>query len=170
MSRTGIISSALLLFAAAAVTVVVVNHESVAKDRLPPFTLKTLDGTDWSSTQHNNKVLVINFWATWCPPCRKEMPVFVDLQHEYASRGVEFIGIAIDNAESVRDFVSSYGVDFTILLGESEGAELTKQLGNKMGGLPYTVIVDSNGIVHTRHIGAIEREQLDPILAQLSAD
>lgn len=155
----------LILFSAA---VLWQKTQAPAADQLPTFTLTTLDGKSWHSDDHLDKVLIVNFWATWCPPCRREMPLFVDLQHEYAEKDVMFVGIALDGEEPVRTFVENYGIDFPILLGNEESNELAKQLGNKMGGLPYTVIVSKDGTIHKRHIGALEEAHLRPILEQLT--
>ena len=136
--------------------------------KLPDFSLTSMEGDIWRSEKSAHKILVINFWATWCPPCRKEMPVFSKLQKEFAQRNVQFIGIAIDDREAVQEFIDSYGVDFTILLGNTETVALSERLGNRFSGLPYTVIADKGGKVVFRHAGEVKEEQLRPVLTELS--
>ena len=143
-------------------------QKTTSEDQLPTFSLQTLDGKPWQPEDYREHVLIINFWATWCPPCRKEMPLFVDLQREFEERKVTFVGIAIDNPESVRSYVENNGINFPILLGDPGGSELSQKLGNEMVGLPYTVIVARDGTIHTRHIGAINEAQLKPLLEQLT--
>ncbi len=136
-------------------------------EQLPEFSLTTLDGGTWHSQQWTNKILVLNFWATWCPPCREEMPIFSKLQEEFAQQDVQFIGVAIDDREAVQEFIDSYGIDFTILLGDTEAVALSERLGNRFSALPFTVIVDKGGEIMLRHAGGIKEEQLRPVLAGL---
>lgn len=136
-------------------------------EQLPEFSLTTMDGGTWHSGQWTNKILVLNFWATWCPPCREEMPVFSKLQEEFAQHDVHFIGIAIDDLEAVQEFIDSYAIDFTILLGDTQAIALSERLGNRFSALPFTVIVDKRGKVKLRHAGGIKEEQLRPVLAGL---
>lgn len=137
-------------------------------EKLPEISLTSLDGTIWHSNKSAHKVLVLNFWATWCPPCLEEMPVFSKLQAEFAARDVAFIGIAIDDSEAVQEFVDSYGIDFTILLGDTETVALSERMGNRFSALPYTVVADKGGEIKFRHAGGIKEEQLRPVLAELS--
>lgn len=137
-------------------------------DKLPEFSLTGMNGDIWHSDESAHKILVLNFWATWCPPCREEMPVFSKLQKEFAQRNVQFIGIAIDDREAVQEFIDSYGVDFTILMGNTETVALSERLGNRFSALPFTVIADKGGKVKFRHAGGVKEEQLRPLLAELS--
>lgn len=137
----------------------------------PGFTLDLL-GSDSSNekaslSDYRGQVVMINFWATWCPPCREEMPVFSKLQEEFAQHDVHFIGIAIDDLEAVQEFIDSYAIDFTILLGDTQAIALSERLGNRFSALPFTVIVDKRGKVKLRHAGGIKEEQLRPVLAGL---
>jgi thiol-disulfide isomerase/thioredoxin len=138
-------------------------------ERLPDLGYPDLDGDLRKLSEWQGKVVVLNFWATWCPPCREETPLFVALQEEYGSRGVQFIGLAIDEPEAVQTFVDTYGVEYPILLGDIDAAELSRQLGNRFGGLPFTVIVDRDGRIAARHFGGLKREQLEPLLQRLAA-
>ena len=111
----------------------------------PEFSLPDQEGVTHKLSEWDGKVLVINFWATWCPPCRKETPAFVDLQDQYGDKGLQFIGVAIDEKDNVEDFADTYGVNYPMLLGDLEAINTSKAYGNRFGTLPYTVIVDRQG-------------------------
>ncbi len=103
--------------------------------------------------QWKGKVLVVNFWATWCVPCREEMPQFVKAQREFGDRGLQFVGIAIDQPDKVDAFAAEIGLNYPALIGGLGAMELSKTLGNGIGALPFTVIVDRSGRVATRSWG-----------------
>lgn len=111
--------------------------------------------------QWKGKVLVVNFWGTWCPPCRDEIPEFIRYQKDHAQQGVQFVGIAIDQKNKVQAYVKEVGMNYPSLLGDLAGIDLAKRIGNKTGGLPYTVIVDRAGKVRTVHIGKMNFEMLE---------
>ena len=134
---------------------------------LPDFTFEDLDGRQRRNDEWLSRILVLNFWATWCPPCRAETPAFVQLQEDYSSRDVQFVGIAIDDRDPVIEFAETYGVNYPILLGDLQAVELSKQLGNRFGGLPYTVVVDRRGYVRHRQPGEMTKERLEQILQSL---
>lgn len=136
-------------------------------DVLPSFSYPDIDGRQRTSEEFADKVVVLNFWATWCPPCRKETPEFVALQKEFASK-VQFIGIAIDDEEPVREFADSYAVNYPLLLGDVEAVALSKQLGNRYEGLPFTVVTSPGGDVVLRHTGELDRARLEPLLRELT--
>ncbi|MCB1786756.1 MAG: TlpA family protein disulfide reductase [Chromatiaceae bacterium] len=137
-------------------------------DTLPHFTYPDLDGRVRNSGEFADKVVVLNFWATWCPPCRKETPEFVALQETFADN-VQFVGIAIDDAEPVREFADSFGVNYPVLLGDIDAVTLSRRLGNRYEGLPFTVVTAPGGKVVMRHAGGLERDQLEPLLRRLAA-
>lgn len=141
---------------------------SGAENRVPQFTYPDMEGRERRADEWANKVLVLNFWASWCPPCREETPAFVQLQEEYGPRGVQFVGIAIDDPAPVQDFIDSYGVNYPILLGDIDAVAVSKRLGNRFEGLPFTVVVKPGGVVHKRHTGGMSRAQLEPILRELT--
>lgn len=136
-------------------------------DALPGFSYPDLTGRQRSGSEFTDKVVVLNFWATWCPPCRKETPEFVALQDAFADN-VQFIGIAIDDEDPVREFADTYGVNYPLLLGDVEAVSLSRRLGNRYEGLPFTVVAAPGGSVVLRHAGGIEREQLEPVLRELT--
>jgi peroxiredoxin len=134
---------------------------------LPEFSLPDLSGKLRSIKEWQGKVLVINFWATWCPPCLKEMPGFAALQGEYSDKGLQFLGIALDDPEPVKEFVASHKINYPILMGEDQGTKLAHDLGNIINTVPFTVIVDKNGLVIQRHMGEMAGEQLIKAVAPL---
>lgn len=136
-------------------------------NKLPAFSYPDLDGRERHSSEFGDKVLVVNFWATWCPPCVKETPQFVQLQREFAGK-VQFIGIAIDDADPVREFAASFEMNYPVLLGDIDAVTLSRQLGNRFEGLPFTVVASRAGNVVLRHSGGLERERLEPVLRQLT--
>lgn len=117
--------------------------------------------------QWKGKVMVVNFWATWCGPCREEMPMFVKVQGAYKDRGVVFVGVAIDQADKVENFVKEIGVNYPVVVAESEGAALSRKAGNSLGGLPFTVILDRNGRAVDTHFGAFDESKLKQAISPL---
>ena len=126
-----------------------------------------LEGEAQSVEQWRGKVVVVNFWATWCAPCREEIPMFVKLQAKYGSRGLQFVGIAIDQPAKVRPFASEFGMNFPVLIGGAEAIELTRTLGNKASVLPYTVILTRDGRIAATEMGAVKEERFESFLASL---
>lgn len=135
--------------------------------RLPEFTLKDLDGRPQSSSAWAGRVRIVNFWATWCAPCRKEIPHFITLQRRYGERGLQIIGVAIDDAEPVRGFVEEYGINYPVLLGADDGIGLAQRLGNDIGALPYTVFADAEGRILHAERGVVELEEAEAVVAPL---
>jgi thiol-disulfide isomerase/thioredoxin len=136
--------------------------------RLPALSYPDLNGKPRAISEWQDKVLVLNFWATWCPPCREETPLFVALQDEYRERGVQFVGLAIDDLEAVQTFVDTYGVEYPVLIGDIDAVDVSRRLGNRFSGLPYTVIVAPGGEIVIRHAGGLTREQIVPVLERLA--
>lgn len=136
-------------------------------ETLPEFTLPDLDGRSRAHSEWSGQVLVVNFWATWCPPCRAETPGFVELQDKYRSQDVRFVGIAIDDRELVQEFADEFAVNYAMLIGGLDAVELSKQLGNRFGGLPFTVVMDRRGFVRHRQPGEMPKDRLDEILQSL---
>ncbi|MEI7613491.1 MAG: TlpA disulfide reductase family protein [Betaproteobacteria bacterium] len=119
--------------------------------------------------QWRGRILVVNFWAAWCQPCREEMPAFNRLQAKYAANGVQFVGIALDSAANVATFRKLLPINYPVLIAEEEGSELTRQLGNHRIALPYTVIFGKNGAVRLTKLGRMEEQELDALLNSISA-
>jgi len=117
--------------------------------------------------QWKGKVMVINFWATWCPPCIAEIPEFIKIQKQYQQQGVQFVGIAIDQRSKVQTFATEVGMNYPVLLGDLAGIDLARRIGNPSGGLPYTVIVDRTGKIVTTQLGTLSTEKLEGIIKPL---
>jgi thiol-disulfide isomerase/thioredoxin len=129
--------------------------------------LPDLQGKDQPLAQWKGKVLVVNFWATWCEPCREEMPRFMKLQEEQGANGLQFVGIAIDQPDKVRQFATEIQLNYPALIGGYGAIELSKSFGNQFGALPFTVVMDRAGsIVHTQ-LGPLKDAQLRSIIRQL---
>ena len=129
--------------------------------------LPDADGHEQALDQWKGKVLVVNFWATWCAPCREEMPEFVKIQRELGGRGLQFVGIAIDEPDKVKEYSTELGLNYPALIGGYGAIELSKTLGNRVGALPFTIIVDRSGrIVHTQ-LGPLREATLRSIVSQL---
>ena len=135
--------------------------------RRPEFTLPDLDGRQRSITEWDGKVVALNFWATWCPPCLKEVPEFVSLQDKYQAQGLQFIGIALQKPEEVREFVAEHKVNYPMLAGELEVIKLAEAYGNHVGALPYTVIIDRNGQIAHVKPGILPTEEAESIISGL---
>ena len=131
------------------------------------YSINGLDGVAHTLAEWQGKVLVVNFWATWCTPCREEIPLFVELQDQYSEQGLQFIGIAIDEPEAVRDFADEFGVDYPMLVGEHDVMEFGVVLGNHAGTLPYSAIIDRQGRIVSRKHGALQRDEAERILLPL---
>ena len=129
--------------------------------------LPDLDGRSQALDQWRGRVLVVNFWATWCAPCREEMPRFIRAQNQDGPQGLQFVGIAIDDAPKVRSFVSEIGVNYPTLLGGYGALELSKTFGNELMALPFTVILNREGQVALTQLGPLNEQRLTAIVAQL---
>jgi thiol-disulfide isomerase/thioredoxin len=134
---------------------------------LPEFNLSDLSGHQHNISEWRGKVVLINFWATWCPPCREEIPDFIALQQQYADKGVQFIGIALDDMEPVAEYAASAKINYPILLGGDNGITLAQQLGNSVGAVPYTLIVDREGQIIHQHPGGLSKQQIMEIISPL---
>jgi peroxiredoxin len=115
----------------------------------PAFTLTDLDGKSVSLADFRGKVVVLDFWATWCPPCKREIPDFIDLQKEYGSQGVQIVGIALDEPDKVQAFARQNGMNYTVLLGSDE---VSKRYGG-IEGIPTTFIIDKSGNIVNKFEG-----------------
>ena len=133
----------------------------------PEFTLPDLDGRMRSISEWDGKVIALNFWATWCPPCLKEVPEFVSLQAKYQAAGLQFVGVALQGPEEVREFVAEHGMNYPVLTGELEVIKLAESYGNHIGALPYTVIIDRSGQVAHVKPGVLPTEEAESIINRL---
>jgi len=118
-------------------------------------------GGELALSSYAGRSLVLNFWATWCPPCVEELPLLDRFQHEHGANGWQVIGLAVDSVEPVRAFLARHPVTFAIGLAGVKGLALSRALGNARGALPFSAIVDASGKVVDRQLGSLTQEQLD---------
>lgn len=129
--------------------------------------LKDPGGDSKAIESWRGKVLVINFWATWCVPCRKEIPEFVKMQQSHGARGLQFVGIAFDQPQPVRDFARELKINYPLLMGGLDTMALMRESGNKAGVLPFTLILDRQGKVVRTHKGVLTEAALEGIVQPL---
>ncbi len=115
----------------------------------PAFSLPDLKGREVPLSDFRGKVVVLDFWATWCPPCKREIPDFIDLQRKYGPQGLQIVGIALDEPEKVADFVRQNGMDYPVLMGSDEVAA---RYGG-IEGIPTTFLIDRDGKIVNRFEG-----------------
>ncbi|MEA3638425.1 MAG: TlpA disulfide reductase family protein [Lamprobacter sp.] len=130
-------------------------------DSLPDLRLPTLDGRELSSHHWAGKVVVLNFWATWCAPCLREIPLLDAWQQTYGHQGLQVVGIAIDRPDEVAAFLEDNVLNYPILIGKRDSVELARALGNRTGGLPFTVGFDPLGRRIFSHTGELDARVLE---------
>ena len=151
-----------------------------ASQRLPPVpaqssavsaflsqTMKDANGQEQALAQWQDHALVVNFWATWCAPCIDEMPELSSLQQEISSRKIQILGIGIDSASNIADFAQKHRISYPLYVGGINGTELSRQLGNQGGGLPFTVVIGRDGQVKKTYIGRLKMDELRESLTGL---
>lgn len=141
--------------------------DSAAVGRLWQQTLPDPLGQEHPLFAYRGKVLVVNYWATWCPPCRREMPAFSRLQNIYGKQNVQFLGIAEDSPERVREFVALHPVSYPLLISSAKSSELAHQLGNSSMGLPYTFILDAQEVIRFRRLGMVTETEMERVLQRI---
>lgn len=129
--------------------------------------LPDLAGKPQALAQWRGQVLVLNFWATWCGPCRKEMPALGRLAEKYASRGVQFVGVSIDEPDKVKAFQARMSIPYPLLLAEEKVLTATVSMGNVSMGLPFTVVLDQTGKIAKAQLGVVDENVLDGLLMTL---
>ncbi|HHJ40101.1 MAG: hypothetical protein AXA67_07655 [Methylothermaceae bacteria B42] len=125
---------------------------------LPTMQIPDLHGKSHQLTEWQGKVLVVNFWATWCAPCRQEIPDLNRWQQQYGGHGLQIIGIAVDNPGSVTKFIQDVPMDYPILVAEKTGLSLATLMGNILGVLPYSAIFDRSGKLVFGHAGILDAD------------
>jgi len=132
------------------------------------LTFDDISGQPQELRQWRGTPLIINFWATWCPPCVDEMPDLQRLYDAYASKGVQFLGLAVDNQGAVASFAKNHRITYPLLITGAAGSDLASAFGNRSKAIPFTVALTSRGEVHATHLGRIHHNQLDDWLQVLS--
>jgi thiol-disulfide isomerase/thioredoxin len=116
--------------------------------------------------QYRDHVLIVNFWATWCAPCIQEMPELSAMQNEFANQPVQFVGLAIDDKDKVRQFEKRLSVDYPLPVLGASGIELAREFGNKVGALPFTFVLNRKSEVVDRTVGIVQMDHLRGVIKQ----
>lgn len=141
------------------------SAQSVKRQKAPRFSLKNQDGKVIDLNKLKGKIVLVNFWATWCGPCRAEIPDFIEVYNKYKSKGFEIVGIALDEGgwSKVAPFIEKEKINYPIVLGSQE-------IANAYGGIegiPTTFIIDKNGYIAGRQVGMLTKEALEHALNSL---
>jgi thiol-disulfide isomerase/thioredoxin len=131
---------------------------------LPDFTLGDLSGAPRSIRSWPGKSMIVNFWATWCAPCRREIPLLRELQKQHGAEGFQVVGVAVDIREDVIKYAQEIGIDYPVLIGEQDGLDAVNKFGQGSIGFPFTVFTDKDGRIVLFHLGEIKKEQADVLL------
>jgi thiol-disulfide isomerase/thioredoxin len=136
-------------------------------DRLPQFSLGDRSGKTVPIASFAGKSLIINFWATWCAPCRSEIPLLETLQAEWAGRGASVVGIAVDHRDQVLEFADRFKISYPLLIGEQDALDAAASFGVAAPVFPFTVFTDRRGDVVALFIGELHQPQAELILSQV---
>ena len=128
------------------------------------FALRDLAGKTHSLASWRGKVVLLNFWATWCPPCRREIPLFIDLQRRYEKQGLQIVGISVDSPEAVARYWQEMRINYPLLIADETTYKLMAAYGNPQGGLPYSVLITADGRIAGVKIGPYHRAELEAAL------
>jgi thiol-disulfide isomerase/thioredoxin len=148
-------------------TVAATQASGNAVDQLWKATPPGASGTGQPLAAFKGKPVVVNFWASWCGPCVKEMPTLSAMQREYEKKGITFIGLGVDSEKNVNDFLQKVPVAYPVYVTGFGGADLARSFGNNAGGLPFTVVIDSTGKVRSTKLGEVDPAELRRTLDSL---
>jgi peroxiredoxin len=147
------------------------QQPSIAADvigmRRPDYSLGSSSGAVVSASDFDGQVVLLNFWATWCKPCREEMPMLLEMHHAYESQGFKVVGIALDDVQQARDFAAELGVDYPVLVGSTDVMATVALYGNRSGVLPYSVLIDRQGTIRWAQLGIVDELELAQRLDEL---
>jgi len=133
-------------------------------DVLPDFTLNDIDNQPRSIRSWEGKSMIVNFWATWCAPCRREIPLLKKVQADHGAEGFQIVGVAVDFREDVLKYAKDIGIDYPVLIGEQEGLDAVNKFGQGSLGFPFTVFTDNQQRIVMFHLGEIRPEQVEVFL------
>lgn len=134
----------------------------------PDFQLKDLDGRDLTLQAYKGQVVFVNFWATWCPPCRQEIPGFIEIYEKYKDQGMTILGISLDRAdeEVIREFVSEYKITYPVAKGSFK---LALEYGSGQA-VPETFVIDRQGRIRHKHLGFMDKDTLETLYKELASE
>ncbi|KNE75819.1 Cytochrome c-type biogeneis protein ResA [Candidatus Burkholderia crenata] len=138
-----------------------------AVDDLWKTQLQNAAGTQQALASFKGKPIVLNFWASWCGPCVKEMSTLAALHREYEKKGITFIGLGVDSEKNVNAFLQKVPVDYPIYVAGFGGADLARSFGNNAGALPFTVVIDAKGVIRSTKLGEVDPKELKATLDAL---
>ena len=143
------------------------QKSDVIGTKRPEFAMMDIHGQLRNIKDFDGQVVLLNFWATWCPPCLKEIPDFIEVQEEFADKGFQIVGVAVENEEDVKHFAEEMGMNYPVMAGEMEAIELARRYGNSMGALPFSAIIDKSGTITHTFTGELSKSRLKAILKDL---
>ena len=162
----GVVALCLLGLYAASRRTALKPKPSASGNLAPDFVVTDLDGKKLSLSDYKGKVVLLDFWATWCSPCREEIPHFVDMQNKYGPQGFQVIGISMDDdAKPVREFYKQYKLNYPVAIGDDKLAE---HFGGVLG-LPVNFIIDRQGSIYAKRLGATDVSVFDEDVSKLLA-
>lgn len=132
----------------------------------PAIQLTGLDGKPHTLGDWHGKLVLLNFWATWCAPCLKEMPLLINAQKQYGARGLQVVGPALDDAAEVQKLVAKLGVNYPVMADFASADKAMNTLGNTSGALPFSVFIDAQGRIVKTVLGGLHENDLDKIILQ----
>jgi len=144
------------------------SHLRAVPSELPALTLTGLDGASHRLTDWKGRPVVVNFWATWCDPCLREIPLLMRLRREHAAEALEVVGIAVDSDEEVRSYARAHGMDYPVLMGQQGGLAAVSAFGMETV-LPFSVFADSEGRILALKVGELHRDEAELILRSARA-
>jgi thiol-disulfide isomerase/thioredoxin len=133
-------------------------------ETLPDFTLADIDGQPRSIRSWQGKSMIVNFWATWCAPCRREIPLLNKIQAEHGAEGFQIVGVAVDFRDDVLKYAKEIGIDYPLLIGEQDGLEAVTKFGRGSLGFPFTVFTDNQQRLVLFHLGELHPPQAEVML------
>lgn len=152
-----------------------IPHDEMATANTSPvadapldFTLSDLEGNERNFTEWDGKSRIVNFWATWCAPCRREIPLLKETQEKHGDSGLQIVGVAVDFLDDVKAYAIDAQFNYPILIGQEDAMKIAESSGIPFIGLPFTLIVSADGQLLGSHMGEIHAEQIDTIVAQLA--
>jgi thiol-disulfide isomerase/thioredoxin len=130
------------------------------------LTFRDLDGQAHALSEWRGRLVLLNFWATWCTPCLKEIPLLVEAQRVHGPRGLQVVGVAMDEAEPVRAFAQRFSMNYPLMVGQAEIARAMDELGDPLGAFPFSVLIAPDGRILGRRSGDLSREEIAEWLAE----